>query len=274
MSSWSARGKIPRGGFFDTPGAGSVMQLLGDLLVKQARAPRVSVPCKGGAAALNGVVGGVLPAAVTALPNLVPMHKAGKLRILAVTSESLVDCLPDVSTFAASGFPEMTATEYRCLVGRRERHKEGWRSTPSPPTPQSFRSAPAIPRGVLVTCGTTTVTAYQSGLHVVPWATAFRGCPLGRLAIPIATLTRWAMFIWRPSPSCREHRLLIVARHCSGMLSEGSRKLRKNQKSVQENSHFLEASYPQNHSRPRDTESIFRSRLKDSRRAHLPSQQP
>jgi tripartite-type tricarboxylate transporter receptor subunit TctC len=105
---------------YGTPGAGSVMQLLGDLLAKHAKVPLVSVPYKGGAAALNDVIGGSLGAALTALPNLLPMHKNGKLRILAVTSEERLAALPEVPTFKSIGFPQLTASEYMCVVAKRE----------------------------------------------------------------------------------------------------------------------------------------------------------
>lgn len=105
---------------YGTPGAGSVMQLLGDLLAKHAKVPLVSVPYKGGAAALNDVIGGSLGAALTALPNLLPMHRNGKLRILAVSSEERQAALPEVPTFKSAGFPQLTASEYMCVVARRE----------------------------------------------------------------------------------------------------------------------------------------------------------
>ena len=111
--------KDPKNAFYGTPGAGSVMQLLGDLLGRRAKAPLASVPYKGGSAAVNEVVGGSLPAVLTALPNLMPMHKAGKLRILAVSADRTLPPLSDVPTFAAAGFADLTASEYMCLVARK-----------------------------------------------------------------------------------------------------------------------------------------------------------
>jgi tripartite-type tricarboxylate transporter receptor subunit TctC len=109
----------PLMGYYGTPGAGSVMQLLGDLLGKRANVRLNSVPYKGGAAALNDVVGGVVPAAITAVPNLLQMHRSGKLRILAVTSNERLPALPEVPTFKAAGFPDLTSTEYMCIVAKR-----------------------------------------------------------------------------------------------------------------------------------------------------------
>lgn len=111
--------KDSRNAFYGTPGAGSVMQLLGDLLGRRAKVPLASVPYKGGSAAVNEVIGGTLPAVLTALPNLMPMHKAGKLRILAVSADKALPTLPEVPTFSAVGFPDLTASEYMCLVARK-----------------------------------------------------------------------------------------------------------------------------------------------------------
>ena len=111
--------KDPKAGQFGVPGSGSVMELLGNLLERLAKVQLQSVPYKGGVAAINDALGGVLPAVITALPNLVPMHKSGKLRILAVTSDRPHPALPEVPTFASAGFPDLTASEYLCLVARK-----------------------------------------------------------------------------------------------------------------------------------------------------------
>jgi tripartite-type tricarboxylate transporter receptor subunit TctC len=111
--------KDPKAGFFGTPGAGSVMQLLGDVLARRAKVPLTSVPYKGGAAAVNDVVGGTLPAVIGALPALMPMHRARRLRILAVTAEKPLASVPEATTFEAAGFPDLTASEYMCLVSRK-----------------------------------------------------------------------------------------------------------------------------------------------------------
>jgi tripartite-type tricarboxylate transporter receptor subunit TctC len=108
-----------RNSMYGTPGAGSVMDLLGAMLARQSKVPLISVPYKGGAAALTDVVGGSVPAVLSAVPNLMPMYKAGKLRILAVTSEEPLPAFPDVPTFKSAGFPGLTASEYMCVVARR-----------------------------------------------------------------------------------------------------------------------------------------------------------
>ena len=46
------------------------------------------------------------------LPEVLPHYKAGKLRILAVSGAKRSRYLPDVPTFAESGFKDVTADEY------------------------------------------------------------------------------------------------------------------------------------------------------------------
>ena len=103
--------KDPAMGAYGTPGAGTPMHFLGAMLARQSQTPLTHVPYKGGSAALTDAIGGSLPAVVTTLPNLLPMHRAGKLRILAITNPEPQPALADVPTFKSAGFPELTMAE-------------------------------------------------------------------------------------------------------------------------------------------------------------------
>ena len=103
--------KDPALATYGTPGAGTPMHFLGVMLGRQAKLPLTHVPYKGGSAALTDVVGGQLPAIITTLPNLLPMHRAGKLRILAISNPEPIAALPGVPTFKAAGFPDLTMSE-------------------------------------------------------------------------------------------------------------------------------------------------------------------
>lgn len=105
-------------GAFGTPGAGTIMHFIGEQLAKQSGVPLLQVPYKGGAAALTDVIGGQVPSVITTLPNLIPMHKAGKVRILAMSGATTATDLPDVPTFKSAGFPELTVAEYFALFAR------------------------------------------------------------------------------------------------------------------------------------------------------------
>jgi tripartite-type tricarboxylate transporter receptor subunit TctC len=96
---------------YGTPGAGTQMHFLGVMLGREAMVTLTNVPYKGGAAALTDVIGGSLPAVITTLPNLLPMHRAGKLRILAISNPEPLASLPGVPTFKAAGFPSLNMAE-------------------------------------------------------------------------------------------------------------------------------------------------------------------
>jgi len=96
---------------YGTPGAGTAMHFLGVMLARQAKVPLTHVPYKGGSAALTDAIGGNLPAVITTLPNLLPMHKAGKLRLLAISNPEPLASLPNVPTFGTAGFPELNVAE-------------------------------------------------------------------------------------------------------------------------------------------------------------------
>ena len=111
--------KDPRMAVYGTPGAGTVMHFLGVMLANASKVPLTPIPYKGGSLALTDTVGGVLPALITTLPNLIPMHKAGKIRILAMTGSTPSSALPDVPTFATAGYPSLTVAEYFTLIGNK-----------------------------------------------------------------------------------------------------------------------------------------------------------
>jgi len=103
--------KDPAMASYGTPGAGTPMHFLGVMLGREAKVALTHVPYKGGSAALTDAIGGALPAVITTLPNLLPMHRAGKLRILAISNAEPLATLPGVPTFKAAGFPSLTMSE-------------------------------------------------------------------------------------------------------------------------------------------------------------------
>ncbi|MBT2326961.1 ABC transporter substrate-binding protein [Variovorax paradoxus] len=114
----------PKLAAFGTPGAGTIMHFIGEQLAKQSGVPLLQVPYKGGAAALTDVIGGQVPSVITTLPNLIPMHKAGKVRILAMSGPTVATDLPDVPTFKSAGFPDLTVAEYFALFARQGTPKD------------------------------------------------------------------------------------------------------------------------------------------------------
>jgi tripartite-type tricarboxylate transporter receptor subunit TctC len=96
--------KDPKAGSYASPAAGSIPHFLGVMFARTAGIELTHVPYKGTAPALTDLVGGQIAAAVMAVPDIVPLHKAGKLRALAVAGAQRSDALPDVPTFKEQGY--------------------------------------------------------------------------------------------------------------------------------------------------------------------------
>ena len=102
----------PKAASFGSPGAGTTPHFIGVAFAGATGAPLVHVPYKGGAQAMQDLLGGQLAAMVTTLPNLVPQYRGGKLRILAHTAEARLPELPDVPTFKELGYPDLVLSEW------------------------------------------------------------------------------------------------------------------------------------------------------------------
>jgi len=103
---------------YGTPGVGSLNQLTGELLKIVIKAPDiVHVPYRGAGPAIVDLMGGQIPMAVTAVNgHLLELHRAGKLRILAVTSPQPLRGAPDLPTVAETGMPELVAQSLTWLL--------------------------------------------------------------------------------------------------------------------------------------------------------------
>jgi tripartite-type tricarboxylate transporter receptor subunit TctC len=90
---------------YASAGYGSHQHLVGELFRLNTGADVTHVPFNGGNPAMLAVLGAQVQSGITALPTSLANLAAGKLRALAVTSESRSSALPDVPTFAEGGFP-------------------------------------------------------------------------------------------------------------------------------------------------------------------------
>jgi tripartite-type tricarboxylate transporter receptor subunit TctC len=80
--------------------------MAGELLSLQAGAKMTHVPYKGTAPALVDLMGGRVHLFFAPVPTILEHVKAGKLKMLAVTTKKRFPTLPDVPTIAESGYPE------------------------------------------------------------------------------------------------------------------------------------------------------------------------
>lgn len=100
---------------FASTGPGSAAHLAGELLNDVAKIDTVHVPYKGGAPALQDVLGGRVAAFYAAPPSALPHIEAGKLIPLATTGLTRPAYLPNVPTVAET-YPGFDATNWYAFV--------------------------------------------------------------------------------------------------------------------------------------------------------------
>ncbi|MDB5899162.1 MAG: tctC [Ramlibacter sp.] len=101
---------------YATSGAGTVPHFAGLLLSNAAGVQLTHVAYRGGAPAAQDLIGGQIPLMVDTASETLEHHKAGKVRILAVTGEQRSRALPDVPTLKEQGI-NMTADAFFGLYG-------------------------------------------------------------------------------------------------------------------------------------------------------------
>ncbi len=101
----------PKQASYGSPAAGSVPHFTGVLLGRAAGVELTHVAFKGGAPAIQDLIGGQIPMSINVLSEALPQHKAGKLRILATTGPKRSPYLPEAPTLKESGF-NLEATEW------------------------------------------------------------------------------------------------------------------------------------------------------------------
>jgi tripartite-type tricarboxylate transporter receptor subunit TctC len=92
---------------FGSQGPGSAQHLLGEMLRTEAQLPWIHVPFKGGAPALDALLGGHIDSLMIDASGIA-FVKSGKVRALSVSTPKRLPQLPDVPTYTELGFPEAT----------------------------------------------------------------------------------------------------------------------------------------------------------------------
>jgi tripartite-type tricarboxylate transporter receptor subunit TctC len=93
---------------FASPSSGTTPHLTGENLFKlRAKVDITHIPFKGAGPAMTAVLGGQPPIGVLAGTAPLPHVKAGKIRVLAVSSANRLPSLPDVPTLNELGFTGM-----------------------------------------------------------------------------------------------------------------------------------------------------------------------
>ena len=97
-------------------GSGSASHLAGEVLNDMAKIDTLHVPYKGGAPALQDLLGGRIAAYYSTLSTALPHIETGKLIPLASTGTQRLSALPKVPTVAESGYPGFSATNWYAFV--------------------------------------------------------------------------------------------------------------------------------------------------------------
>jgi tripartite-type tricarboxylate transporter receptor subunit TctC len=97
---------------FGSGGVGTPVHMAGELLKIAAKIDIVHVPYKGAGPALTDLLGGHFQMMFPTLQSVMPHIKAGRLRVLAVTSEKQTSALPGVPTMAEAGTPGVVAVAW------------------------------------------------------------------------------------------------------------------------------------------------------------------
>ncbi|MBI0538794.1 twin-arginine translocation pathway signal protein [Roseomonas sp. KE2513] len=97
---------------FGSPAAGAGPHFAGVRLAQKIGVQLTHVPYRGTAPALQDMLGGQIPAVSLQVGDLVEYHRAGKARILGVSSAARLPSLPDVPTFSELGHPDLTGEEW------------------------------------------------------------------------------------------------------------------------------------------------------------------
>jgi len=91
---------------YASSGNGTTLHLGGELFRQMAGVELLHVAYKGNAPALNDILGGQVDMMFSALPPLLPLARAGKLKILGVGSLERHRSAPDLPTIAEQGLPD------------------------------------------------------------------------------------------------------------------------------------------------------------------------
>ena len=101
---------------FASTGAGSASHLAGELFNQRAGIDMVHVPYKGGAPALQDLLGERVASYFSAPPTAMPHVEAGKLVPLATTGLTRPAYMPNIPTVAESGYPGFEALNWYAFL--------------------------------------------------------------------------------------------------------------------------------------------------------------
>jgi tripartite-type tricarboxylate transporter receptor subunit TctC len=103
---------------YGTAGAGSLPHLLGVMLRQASAIDFEHVAYRGAATVEADLMSGQIGAGITGLWDVVPLHRAGKLRLLATSGAERSPVVPAVPTFREQGYPTVEAVGWHGVYAR------------------------------------------------------------------------------------------------------------------------------------------------------------
>jgi tripartite-type tricarboxylate transporter receptor subunit TctC len=100
-----------------SPGATTLTRLSGELFKQVAGIDWVTVHYKGGAPAMQDLLGGTAQVMFANISDVISQVKAGRLTAIAVTTPTRSAVVPQVPTLAESGFPDFSFATWQAIVG-------------------------------------------------------------------------------------------------------------------------------------------------------------
>ncbi len=105
----------PKEANYGIPALGAPHHFYGIALGDAIGVPMQNVPFQGSAPINLALMGGQISSSIDVASSQVENHKAGKIKMLAVTTETRIPQAPDVPTFAELGFPNVSGSGFNAL---------------------------------------------------------------------------------------------------------------------------------------------------------------
>ncbi len=105
----------PDGLSFGHTGTGGVGHLLGEKLMAATGTRMVSVPYRGFQQTVVDMLGGQLDMTFEGIHNIVPFHREGTVKLLALASPERAPPLPDIPTFTEIGYRDLAVETWLAL---------------------------------------------------------------------------------------------------------------------------------------------------------------
>ena len=102
---------------FGVPAAGSVPQFAGLIVGKALGVTMVPIPYKGGAPLVQDLIGAQIPIGFGSLTELIEHHRAGRLRVLAVSGTQRARSAPEIPTFQELGLKGIDKNPWLAFFG-------------------------------------------------------------------------------------------------------------------------------------------------------------